>query len=79
MKLKAQATPYSSTVGGGLMLTDERGAAAFIVAFMGTSRGITKEETEALTRQFKAFVDEHGLEVPDRVIALDSEGKERGP
>jgi len=35
MKLKSKVVRYSSIVGGGLMLTDEAGAARFIVNFMG--------------------------------------------
>lgn len=66
MKLKAKLVPYSSIVGGGLTLTDDAGRAAFIVNFIGTTAGITKEETEALSRQFAAFIAAYGLEVPDR-------------
>lgn len=66
MKLKAQTVPYSGVVGGGLMLTDTTGRARFVVNFMGTTEGITKEETEALTKQIEAFISEYGLEVPDR-------------
>lgn len=66
MKLTAKVTPYSSVVGGGLTLTDEHGRPCFIVNFMGTTRGITKAENDALTKQFAAFIEEHGLDVPDR-------------
>lgn len=47
MKLTAKEVPYSSIVGGGLMLIDESGRAAFQVMFMGTTNGITKEQTAA--------------------------------
>lgn len=63
MKLTAKEVPYSSIVGGGLMLTDESGRAAFQVMFMGTTNGITKEQTAALSRQFGAWAREYGLEV----------------
>lgn len=66
MKLKAKALPHSSIVGGGLTLCDDAGRARFIVNFMGTTEGITKDETASLTQQFRSFIDEHGLEVPDR-------------
>jgi hypothetical protein len=66
MKLTAQTVPYSSVVGGGLMLKDESGRAAFIVNFIGTTQGITKEETAALSKQFAEFIEQHGLQVPDR-------------
>ena len=66
MKLRARTFPHSSIVGGGLTLLAEDGRAAFIVSFCGTTAGIRKEETEALSKQFAAWVEEHGLEVPDR-------------
>lgn len=65
MKLNAQITPYSSTVGGGLTLLDEEGRASFMVLFCGTTRGISKEQTAALAKQFSGFIEEHGLEVPE--------------
>lgn len=64
MKLKAKITPYSGVVGGGLMLTSEDGAAAFILNFMGASKGITKEQTEAMSKQIATWINENGLEVP---------------
>lgn len=66
MKLLAQTVPYSSVVGGGLMLCDESGRARFMVMLRGTTEGITKEETAALSEQFAAFIAERGLEVPER-------------
>jgi len=50
------------------MLLAEDGHAAFIVNFMGTTAGITREETEALSKQFAAWIAEHGLTIPDREI-----------
>lgn len=59
--------PYSSIVGGGLQLIDKAtGRAKFIVNFMGTTEGITAEETQALSEQFERFVAERGLSVPAR-------------
>lgn len=66
MKLTAKTVPYSSVVGGGLMLCDETGRARFIVNFMGATEGITKEETAALSRQFASFISDRELEVPAR-------------
>lgn len=66
MKLMAKTVPHSSVVGGGLMLCDEAGRARFIVNFMGTTEGITKDETAALSKQFAAFIQERGLDVPER-------------
>lgn len=67
MKLHAKRIPYSSIVGGGLTLIDDSGRHAFIVNFIGTTKGITKEETAALADQFAKWIEEHGgIEVPDR-------------
>lgn len=62
----AQPIPYSSVVGGGLTLIEADGRAAFIVNFMGTTNGITKEETEAFSDQFRWFVNTFGCFVPAR-------------
>lgn len=64
MKLKAKIVPYSSVVGGGLMLTSEDGAAAFILNFMGPAKGITKEQTDAMAKQIAVWINEKGLDVP---------------
>lgn len=61
MRLKSKLVPYSSVVGGGLMLTDERGAAQFIVNFMGTSNGINKDQSDALAEQIQALINANGL------------------
>lgn len=66
VKLVANAVPYSSVVGGGLTLTELNGKAAFIVNFIGTTQGITKEEIAALTAQFTWFAQTYGLTVPIR-------------
>jgi hypothetical protein len=64
VKLTSKIVPYSSNVGGGLVLLDEIGRAVFQVAFMGTTQGITKEQTAELSRQFDWYVNELGLEIP---------------
>jgi uncharacterized protein YecA (UPF0149 family) len=66
MKLQARQVPFSSVVGSGLTLYDEKGRAAFIVNFMGTTQGITREQTEAMSAAFTDWVNEFGLEVPER-------------
>lgn len=66
MKLTPKITPYSSVVGGGLMLCDEAGRARFIVTFLGTTDGITKTENDALAEQFAAWAVAHDLTVPER-------------
>lgn len=66
MKLKAQKTPYSSTVGGGLTLIDEAGCARFMVAIFGTTDGITKEETGAIAEALRSGIPADGIEVPER-------------
>lgn len=69
IKLTAKPVPYSSIVGGGLTLLKEDGLAGFIVNFIGTSEGITKEETAALSRQFEWFVSQIGCAVPARAAS----------
>lgn len=69
VKLSAVNVPYSSIVGGGLVLKKMDGRAGFIVNFIGTSEGITKEETAALSEQFAWFVQTYGCSVPERTKA----------
>lgn len=66
MKLKAEQTPYSSTVGGGLTLIDEAGRARFMVAIFGTTQGITKEETAAIGAALRSGIPAVGIEIPER-------------
>lgn len=66
MKLKLERTPYSSVVGGGLLLVDEAGRPRFQLALIGTTNGITKEETAAIADAFAAAMPE-GIDVPDRL------------
>jgi hypothetical protein len=65
MKVHATIIPYSGTVGGGLMLTDEKGRAYFIVAIIGTTKGISKEQTAAISKALINGIKEP-FEVPDR-------------
>lgn len=67
--LFAADVPFSSVVGGGLTLKTIDGRAAFIVNFMGTTQGITKEESVALSDQFRWFVQMYGIAVPKRADA----------
>jgi len=66
VKLTTDIVPYSSIVGGGLVLKEMGGKAAFIVNFIGTMQGITKEETQALSLQFAWFVNTFGCRAPER-------------
>lgn len=50
-KLVAKLTPYSSVVGGGLQLQDEDGRMQFVVALMGVSNGISKEQSSELSQR----------------------------
>lgn len=72
VRLAADLVPYSSIVGGGLMLKEMSGKAAFIVNFIGTTQGITKEETRALSEQFAWFVNTFGCRVPERLGSLSA-------
>lgn len=75
MKLKAKSIPYSGVVGGGLMLTSEDGATAFILNFMGASKGITKDQTEAMAKQIATWINENGLDIPARTQSEDANRK----
>lgn len=68
MRLRAKTVPYSSIVGGGLMLTDTiTGEARFIVTVRGVSGGITRRETEIISKALAiGFQGDDGVEVPDR-------------
>jgi hypothetical protein len=66
MKLKAEQTPYSSTVGGGLTLIDEAGRVRFMVAIFGTTQGITKEETAVIGAALRNGMPADGIDVPER-------------
>ena len=66
VRLTADIVPYSSVVGGGLTLKKMDGRAGFIVMFIGTAEGITKEETAALSEQFAWFAQTYGCFVPAR-------------
>lgn len=66
MKLKAEQTPYSSTVGGGLTLIDEVGRARFMVLICGTTQGITKEETAAIGAALASGIPTEGIEIQER-------------
>jgi hypothetical protein len=65
MKLTVERTPYSSVVGGGLTLLNEKGHVAFLVMFMGPTTGISKEQNDALAKQLADWIELYGLEVPD--------------
>lgn len=65
MKLTPQLTPYSSTVGGGLQLLDEKGRVRFMVMICGVSDGITKEENSVIAAALaKGATD--GIELAER-------------
>lgn len=64
MKLKANVVPYSSVVGGGLSLLDENGRARYQIMFIGTTDGISKEVTGALSKQIGDYINKYGLEIP---------------
>jgi len=67
VSLKAYPVPYSSVVGGGLMLQSaDTGQVLFTISFRGTIGGITKDETTALVNGLASLISKHGLEVPAR-------------
>jgi hypothetical protein len=72
MKLRAKVVPYSSIVGGGVTLLDEKGAARFILSLRGTTQGIDRQQTEALTKQIADLINANGLR------ALESQEQDGG-
>lgn len=71
MRLRTKIVPYSSIVGGGLQLLDEKGRAVFIVNFIGTAWGISKDQTASLSEQLSALIEAHGLFLPDFIREVD--------
>jgi hypothetical protein len=67
MKLHATMIPYSGTVGGGLRLIDEDGHPRFMVCIVGVSKGMTKEETAAISSALIMGIPD-GIEVPERKL-----------
>lgn len=65
MKIRAQPISYSSIVGGGIMLLDDKGRACGQIAFIGGGSRITSEQDNAMSRQIAALINTHGLEIPD--------------
>jgi hypothetical protein len=64
MKLHATMIPYSGTVGGGLSLIDEDGRARFMVAIVGITKGISKEQTAAISSALINGIPD-GIEAPE--------------
>ena len=58
MKLNARIVPYSSIVGGGLMLEDYKGHAKFQLHLSGTVSGITKQQNDEICAQLMALINE---------------------
>lgn len=63
MKLHCQAYPYSSIVGGGLVLLDEKGHAKFQLGLSGTTEGISKEQNDSLCQQLEQLINTRGLDL----------------
>lgn len=67
MKLRAIRIPYSSVVGGGLQLIDDKTRTArFVVNIMGTTAGITREENDAISHALATAI----LSLPDCAITV---------
>ena len=61
MKLKAEPIAYSSIVGGGAMLMDEKGRACGQIAFIGGGVRISKELDAALSARIAELINEQAL------------------
>jgi hypothetical protein len=67
IQLKARQVGYSSVVGGGVTLDDaETGHANFILSLIGTTKGVTKKETEEVSARLTWLINEYGLYVSER-------------
>ena len=65
MRVSAKTIPWSGIVGGGVQLLDAHGRPLFMVAFIGAQKGITKEQSIALSEQFVFWVNNHDVFVPE--------------
>lgn len=70
MKLTAKTIPFSSIVGGGIMLTEETGGGTGFrprgqIAFIGFVPTLNKEQQVNLAEDLAALINEHGLNLPD--------------
>jgi hypothetical protein len=72
MKLTANKTPYSSVVGGGVMLTDETGKAVFNVMICGTTNGISKEQDAEISERIVAAFNTPSEDVAAALGAFDA-------
>jgi hypothetical protein len=58
---------------GGLLLTNEKGASQFVVAFADASSGLSLEQSYAISAQILALINRYGLEVPDHEAKRESD------
>lgn len=63
VKLYPKRIPYSSIVGGGVMFVDGGGVARFQLVLMGTTRGISKAQSDALAAAIVEALKD-GVETP---------------
>jgi hypothetical protein len=65
-KLKARAIGYSGVVGGGVTLDNEEGHACFVLSLIGTTKGVTKQETDEICARLVLLINSGGLIVTER-------------
>lgn len=66
MKLKAQAVPYSSVVGAGVLLTDlATGVAVAQIGLISHGKPLGKKGQEALAAQLVELVNRNDIELPN--------------
>lgn len=63
--LRAKKIPYSSVVGGGLMLTDESGR-GFILNIVGTTEGVERSESDDISAALEHLINIGGIEIRHR-------------
>lgn len=60
MKLTAQVVPYSSIVGGGVMLLDDKGKAFVQLIIAGGPPGYTAQDVKTISERLVARINENG-------------------
>jgi len=64
MKLNSTRIQYSSIVGGGLGLIDaDSGIVKFQIMLIGTTKGISKAQNDAITQRLGELINIYGLEI----------------
>jgi hypothetical protein len=66
IKLTPRLVPYSSRAGGGLTLVNEEGGPSFVIAIVGTNKGVTRRESDEISKRLLDLIARHELHVSER-------------